>query len=274
MLYQIFHKQTMIAAIIQARMGSSRLSGKIMLEACNRPLLKHMIERIQFTETVDEIIVATSTNKHDDIIEDFCKENKILCFRGSENDVLSRYKMAADMVHADIIVRLTSDTPLLDHIILDKVFQVYTKNKYDYVSNCLPLPRTYPDGMNVEVFSKKILDEIYHNAKKPSEREHVSLYVVMQPEKYKICRVDYSKDVSRYRFNLDYELDYQLIKEIFENLYYENQHFTMEDIIKFLEENPSIFNINSKIKPYEGILKSFEDDNKKGFEASKNFFME
>jgi len=274
MLYQIFHKHTMIAAIIQARMGSSRLSGKIMLEACNKPLLKHMIERIQFTETVDEIVVATSTNKHDDIIEDFCKENKILCFRGSENDVLSRYKMAADMVHADIIVRLTSDTPLLDHIILDKVVQVYTKNKYDYVSNCLPLPRTYPDGMNVEVFSKKILDEMYYNAKKPSEREHVSLYVVMQPKKYKMYRVDYLNDVSHYRFNLDYELDYKLIKEIFENLYYENQHFTMEDIIKFLETNSSIFDINSKIKPYEGILKSFEDDNKKGFEESKNFFME
>ena len=274
MLYQIFHKQPMIVAIIQARMGSSRLSGKIMLEACNKPLLKHMIERIQFTETVDEIVVATSTNKHDDIIEDFCKENKILCFRGSENDVLSRYKMAADMVHADIIVRLTSDTPLLDHIILDKVVQVYTKNKYDYVSNCLPLPRTYPDGMNVEVFSKKILDEMYYNAKKPSEREHVSLYVVMQPKKYKMYRVDYLNDVSHYRFNLDYELDYKLIKEIFENLYYENQHFTMEDIIKFLETNPSIFNVNSKIKPYEGILKSFEDDNKKGFEAPKNFFME
>ena len=264
----------MIVAIIQARMSSSRLSGKIMLQACKKPLLQHMIERIQFTETVDKIVIATSTNYNDDVIEDFCKENKILCFRGSENDVLSRYKMVADIIRADIIVRLTSDTPLLDHIILDKVVKVYTKNKYDYVSNCFPLPRTYPDGMNVEVFSKKILDEMHYNAKKPSEREHVSLYVVMQPEKYKIYRVDYLKDVSHYRFNLDYELDYQLIKEIFENLYYENQHFTMEDVIKFLEENPSIFNINSKIKPYEGILKSFEDENKKGFETAKNFFME
>ena len=271
MLYQIFHKQSMIAAIIQARMSSSRLSGKIMLETCKKPLLKHMIERIQLTETVDEIIIATSTNKNDDVIEDFCKENKIVCFRGSENDVLSRYKMTADMVHADIIVRLTSDTPLLNHIILDKVVGVYTKNKYDYVSNCYPFPRTYPDGMNVEVFSKKILDEMYYNAKKPSEREHVSLYVVTQPKKYKMYRVDYLKDISHYRFNLDYELDYKLIKEIFENLYYENQHFTMEDIIKFLEANPSIFNINSKIKPYEGILKSFEEDNNL---KAKNFFMD
>ena len=271
MLYQIFHKQPMIVAIIQARMGSSRLSGKIMLEVCKKPLLKHMIERIQLTETVDEIVIATSTNKNDDVIEDFCKENKILCFRGSENDVLSRYKMVADIIHADIIVRLTSDTPLLDHIILDKVVQVYTKNKYDYVSNCLPLPRTYPDGMNVEVFSKKILDEMYYNAKKPSEREHVSLYVVMQPKKYKMYRVDYLNDVSHYRFNLDYELDYKLIKEIFENLYYENQYFSMEDVIKFLEANPSIFNINSKIKPYEEMLKSFEEDNNL---KAKNFFMD
>ena len=264
----------MIVAIIQARMGSSRLSGKIMLQACKKPLLQHMIERIKFTETVDKIVVATSINKNDDVIEDFCKENKILCFRGSENDVLSRYKMASDMTHADIIVRLTSDTPLLNHTILDEVVKTYTKNNYDYVSNCLPLPRTYPDGINVEVFSKKILDEMYHNAKKPSEREHVSLYVVMQPKKYKLYRVDYLKDVSHYRFNLDYELDYQLIKEIFGNLYYKNQHFTMEDIIKFLEENPLIFNINSKIKPYEGILESFEEDSKKGFQARKNFFMD
>jgi len=264
----------MIVAIIQARMGSSRLSGKIMLQACKKPLLKHMIDRIQLTDTVEKIVVATSTNKNDDILADFCRENKISCFRGSENDVLSRYKMVADMTHADIIVRLTSDTPLLDHIILDKVVKAYIKNKYDYVSNCFPLPRTYPDGMNVEVFSKKILDEMYYNAKKPSEREHVSLYVVMQHAKYKIHRVDYLKNISHYRFNLDYELDYELIKEIFENLYYENQHFTLEDIIKFLEENPSIFNINSKIKPYEGILKSFEADDKKGFKTSTNFFME
>ena len=261
----------MIVAIIQARMSSSRLSGKIMLQACKKPLLQHMIERIQFTETVDKIVIATSTNKNDDVIEDFCKENKILCFRGSENDVLSRYKMVADMVHADIIVRLTSDTPLLNHIILDKVVKVYTKNKYDYVSNCFPLPRTYPDGMNVEVFSKKILDEMYYNAKKPSEREHVSLYVVTQPEKYKIYRVGYLKDISHYRFNLDYELDYKLIKEIFENLYYENQYFSMEDVIKFLEANPSIFNINLKIKPYEEMLKSFEEDNNL---KAKNFFMD
>ena len=262
----------MIVAIIQARMGSSRLSRKIMLDACGKTFLEHMIDRVAQSKTLDKIIIATSLNKDDDIIEDFCKKKNISCFRGPENDVLSRYKMAADETQADIIVRLTSDTPVLHHTIIDRVVQSYTDNNYDYVSNCVPLPRTYPDGMNVEVFSKKILDEMYDNAKKPSEREHVTLFVVFQPEKYKIFRVDYEKDVSKYRFNLDYELDHKFLKTVFEKLYFKNPNFTMEDVIKLLEDNPSIFQINSEIKPYEGMLKSFIEDETKGFVKSKNFF--
>ena len=180
--------------------------------------------------------------------------------------------MAADKTHADVIIRLTSDTPLLHSTIIDKVVQTYINNNYDYVSNCFPLPRTYPDGVNVEVFSKKILDEMHNNAKKPSEREHVTLFLVFKPEKYKIFRVDYDRDISKYRFNLDYESDYKLLKTIFEKLYFKNPNFTMEDVIKLLEENPSIFQINAETKPYEGILKSFIEDETKGFAKPKNFF--
>ena len=262
----------MIVAIIQARMGSSRLPGKIMLTASKKPLLEHLIDRIRDSKTIDKIVIATSTNKEDDTIEEFCKEKNIFYYRGSENDVLSRYKMTAEEFSADTIVRITSDTPLLHFSIVDKVVQVYIDNNYDYVSNSTPLPRTYPDGMNVEVFSKKILDEMYNNAKKPSEREHVTLFVVLQSKKYKIFRVDYKKDISKYRFNLDYELDYKLIKEIFNNLYKKGEIFTMEEIIKFLENNPDISKINSEIKPYEGILKSFDEDVKEGVEDSKNYF--
>ena len=120
------------------------------------------------------------------VIKKFCDKNGIMCVRGSENDLLSRYKMAADATQADIIVRLTSDTPLLEHDVIDSVVNTYIQNKYDFVSNCYPLPRTFPDGMNVEVFSKEILDEMHFNAKKPSEREHVTFYVLMQPKKFKI----------------------------------------------------------------------------------------
>jgi spore coat polysaccharide biosynthesis protein SpsF len=262
----------MIVAIIQARMGSSRLPGKIMLKACDKTFLEHMIDRISQSKTLDKIVIATSINKDDDVIENFCKEKNIFCFRGPENDVLSRYKMAADETQADTIVRLTSDTPLLHSTIIDKVVETYIGNNYDYVSNCFPLPRTYPDGMNVEVFSKEILDEIHNNAKKPSEREHVTLFLVFKPDKYKIFRVDYEKDVSKYRFNLDYKLDYELLKTIFEKLYSTNHIFTMEDAIKLLEDNSSIFQINSEIEPYQGMLKSFVEDEAKGFTKSENFF--
>jgi spore coat polysaccharide biosynthesis protein SpsF len=263
----------MIVAIIQARMNSSRLPGKVMLTACEKPLLLHQIERMKDSKTIDKIVIATSVKKEDDVIKDFCEENNIMCIRGSENDLLSRYKMAADETQADVVVRLTSDTPLLEYNVIDKVVNVYTKNKYDFVSNCYPLPRTYPDGMNIEVFSKKILDEMYFNAKKPSEREHVTFYVLAQPKKFNIFRVDNIKDVSDYRFNLDYELDYELIREVFNNLYKDGQIFLLEDIIKFLEKNPKILKINSEIEPYKGILNSFEEDTKMGFKESENFFM-
>ena len=152
------------------------------------------------------------------------------------------------------------------------MIEFYLNGDYDYVSNCVPLPRTYPDGTNVEVFSKKILDEMYDNAKKPSEREHVTLFVVFQPEKYKIFRVDYEKDVSKYRFNLDYKLDYELLKTIFEKLYSANHIFTMEDAIKLLEDNSSIFQINSEIEPYQGMLKSFVEDLSLIHISEPNFF--
>ena len=200
----------MIAAIIQARTGSSRLPGKILKEVCGKSLLQHMIERVSNSNTLDKIIIATTTKKEDDIIVKFCKEKNLLCYRGSENDVLSRYKFAAEKFNVDTIVRLTSDTPLMHFSIIDEVVRTYINNDYDYVSNGVPLPRTYPDGINVEVFSREILDEMHANAKKPSEREHVTLFVTFQPEKYKIFRVDYKVDASKYRFNLDYDLDYKL----------------------------------------------------------------
>tara|TARA_B110001454_G_scaffold219106_1_gene249954 strand:- start:4134 stop:4928 length:795 start_codon:yes stop_codon:yes gene_type:complete len=263
----------MIVAVIQARMSSTRLPGKIMLPVCGKPLLEHFIDRIKYSKTINKIIIATSIKKEDNVIVDFCNKKNIMCIRGSENDLLSRYKMAADETQADIIVRLTSDTPLLEYNVIDEVVNTYIQNEYDFVSNCYPLPRTYPDGTNVEVFSIGILNEMYLHAKKPSEREHVTFYVLMQPEKFKIFRVDNTRDISNYRFNLDYELDYELIREIFNNLYKDGEVFLLEEIIEFLEKNPNILKINSQIDPYKGILESFDEDIKKGFKKSDNFFM-
>jgi spore coat polysaccharide biosynthesis protein SpsF len=255
----------MITIIIQARMGSTRLPGKIMKKACDTPLLQHLIDRVQKSKTADKIIIATTTNKSDDVIQNFCEENKIFFFRGSENDVLSRYKLTADYFNSDIVVRIVSDCPLIDPKVIDKTVNFFMDHNYDFVSNCYPLPRTYPEGYSVEVFSKKILDELYFNAKKPSDREHVTFSLWMNPEKYSAYRVDYEKDLSHYRFNLDYDEDYLLIKSVFEALYPNNPDFSMEDIISWLDLHPKIFKINRRNPSYENILKSFEEDIKQGF---------
>lgn len=255
----------MIAGIIQARLASTRLPRKIMLQACGKSMLELMIERVKRSTKLDKIIIATSTNKQDDEIAKFCKDLKVDCYRGSEDDLLARYKEAADSFNVDVIVRLTSDTPIIDPKTIDNVIEAYLKNNYDFVSNCYPMPRTYPDGTNVEVFSHEILNDANKEAKKPSEREHVTFFMWMQPDRYKIFRVDYQHDISKYRLNLDYEEDYVLLKTIFEELYPKNQIFSMEDVLEWLDKHPDIYKINSKIRQGQGFLKSLEADKKAGF---------
>jgi spore coat polysaccharide biosynthesis protein SpsF len=250
-------------------MGSTRLPGKIMLPILDKPVLEYLINRVKKSSNIDEIIIATSNNKNDDIIEKFCETRKIKCFRGSEKDVLLRYFEAAKKFSIDIIVRLTSDTPLLDPKVIDKVVSKYLDNDYDFVSNIFPLPRTYPDGYNVEVFSKNLLETINKEAKKPSDREHVTTFISMQPKKFKKYRVDSKKDFSKYRLNLDYKEDFELIKAVFEGL---EEGFELKDIIYWLDNHPKILKLNSNIKPYENLLKSFEQDEELGFKPYENNF--
>jgi len=257
----------MNVAIIQARLSSSRLPGKILLEVCGKPLLEHMISRVKRSKKIDEIIVATSINKMDDLIEDWCKKNQIKCFRGPEQDVLKRFKLAKDFINGDTIIRLCSDCPLIDPKVIDDVLEIYETNNFDFVSNLFPVEgRTYPDGMGVEVFSSKLLDESDRNAKKPSEREHVTFYLWMQPERFKIFRHDYPEDLSKFRFNLDYIQDYCLIRSVFESLYPKNNFFTMADTINWLKEHPEILKFNDMIEPNQGWKNSFDEDKKNNYE--------
>ncbi len=262
----------LIAAIIQTRISSSRLPGKIMLSACGKSLLHHLINRVKQSKNLDKIIIATTTEKADDVIVDFCKSEKIEFYRGSENDVLGRYYETAKMYSIDTIVRLTSDTPLLDPNVIDKVISIYQKNNFDFVSNFFPLPRTYPEGYNVEVFPMKILEKANREAIKPSDREHVTTFISMQPKKFKIYRVDNDKDFSKYRLTLDYDEDYKLIKAVFDSLYNKNHYFTLEEIVDWLEKNPNVLKLNSHIKSYQHLTKSFENDAKLGFKEHENNF--
>ena len=224
-----------------------------------------MLERISHSTTLDKIIIATTTEKIDDKIEELSKKLDFFCVRGSEEDVLSRFNLASEKSNADIIVRLCGDSPLLDGEIIDKSVVTFLENKFDYVNNLLPLPKTYPDGLSVEVFSSKLLKDMHFNAKKPSEREHVTQYIWNNFEKYNIHRIDYEKNFSNLRFNLDYIEDYEFINKIFELLYDTKKYFLLKDIIGLLEMKKEIIRINQHIIPNLGLKKSIERDKLLGF---------
>ncbi|MCG2717784.1 MAG: glycosyltransferase family protein [Nanoarchaeota archaeon] len=250
----------MIGALIQTRMGSTRLPGKILKEVLGEPLLWHLCERLKFSEFIDEVIILTTEKKSDDPIVDFCKVNKLKYFRGSEYDVLDRHYQAAKKFKVDVIVRITSDCPLIDPQVTDRVIKYYldNKGKFDYVSNCHPA--TYPDGLDTEVISFDILEEAWKNAKKPYEREHVTPYIWDNPEIFRIGNVEYKKDVSmEERWTLDYEEDYQFIKIVYKNLYEEGQIFSMGDILQLLKESPEIKKINEKYAGVNWYRKNLDD---------------
>lgn len=165
----------MLAAIIQARMGSTRLPKKVMLNILEKPILWHVINRVSKASLIDKLIVATTTNNEDDAIVEFCKNNGILFFRGSENDVLDRYYQCAKEYNITDIARITADCPLHDPNVIDMIIKEYMGNDYDYVSNSIEY--TFPDGLDVEIFSFDALKIAWENAKLVSEREHVTPYM-------------------------------------------------------------------------------------------------
>lgn len=236
-----------IVAIIQARMGSTRLPGKILKKVNNRPLLSYQIERLQQSQYIDELVIATTIKKQDDLIVEFCKENSISYFRGSETDVLARYYEAASAFKAHAIVRITSDCPILDVQIVDKTIQHFIENgNFDYVSNTVE--RTYPRGLDTEIFSFEALEKAYNEALLERDREHVTAYFYTNPNVFSIGHIKNDMDYSKYRWTVDTEEDFELIKKIIQALYSKNKHFTLEDTVNVMEENISWFNINAHIE--------------------------
>jgi spore coat polysaccharide biosynthesis protein SpsF len=235
-----------VAAIIQARMGSTRLSGKVLKKVLGKSLLEYQLERVTRAEMIEEIIIATTIKEDDDPIVALCKELSIPYYRGSEDDVLSRYFEAATKYEVDAIVRLTSDCPVIDPKVIDKTIKVFLEGEYDYVSNSIE--RTYPRGMDTEVFSYQGLEEIQQKASKTYEREHVTPYFYQHPEQYNLTCVLHNEDLSRYRLTVDTKEDFELIKCIIQDLYPKKHNFTLEEIIETLQENPDLFFINSHVE--------------------------
>jgi len=240
------HKQKCVV-IIQARMGATRLPGKPMKKVLERELLSYQIERIRRAKRVDEIVVATTTEPADDVIVSLCKKEHIPFYRGSEEDVLDRYYQAAKQYHADIVVRITGDCPLADPEIIDHTINYYLELKppCDYVSNTLQL--TFPRGLDVEVFSFKQLEHIHSIAHEPREREHVTPYFYLHPEKFVLGCYKNTTDLSKHRWTVDQIEDFELISRIINDLYPRKPNFLMQDVLDLLARHPDWVAINAHV---------------------------
>jgi spore coat polysaccharide biosynthesis protein SpsF len=234
--------------IDQARMTSTRLPGKVMKEVRGKPLLEYHIERLLRVRLADELVIATTTNDTDQPIIELCEHLGVAYYRGSEEDVLSRYYEAATQFGADAVVRVTSDCPLIDPAVVDKIIKYYKDNRdnYDYVSNTLT--RTYPRGMDTEVFSYKVLQEAFFYAKEQPEREHVTPYICWHPERYKLDNVSHHENQCQHRWTVDQIEDFLLIENIIKALYPNNPQFNTTDVLNILKENPEWVELNAGVE--------------------------
>lgn len=248
----------MILAILQARLSSTRLPQKVLKPLLGRPMVLRQIERIQRSKKIDELVVATSDEASDDPLEMLFNENGVNCFRGSLDDVLDRYYQAAILWDPEYIVRLTADCPLTDPNVIDDVISFYMNGDYDYVSNSVP--PTFPDGLDIEIFKFSCLKQAWQEAQLSSEREHATPYIYNNPQKFKLGNYENTTDLSHLRWTVDEPEDFEFVEKIYKELYPFNPEFVMRDILKLLNKQPELLEINNMFARNEGYQKSLDED--------------
>jgi spore coat polysaccharide biosynthesis protein SpsF len=232
--------------IVQARMTSTRLPGKVLQPLAGEPMLTRLVDRLRRVKHADGLVIATTTNATDDPIAALCAEQGVPCHRGSEHDVLSRYADAAGLHGAEVVVRITSDCPLIDPALIDQVIAVYEEGDSDYVSNMLP--PTWPYGMAVEVFSAAALAQAHAEATQAAEREHVTPFLYWHPERYRLRNVASPVDLSHHRWTVDTPEDYALVSRLFDHLMPTQPNFTQADVLALLDQHPDWIAINQHIQ--------------------------
>ena len=246
----------MIGCIIQARMGSSRLPGKVFMKSDNgTPILYHVINQLRHCSKVKNLVIATTTNQEDDEIEKFANNNSVNVFRRKEKDVLDRYFQCAKKYSFSTIVRITADCPLIDPQIVDKVIEQFFSGNYDFATNTLT--RTFPIGTDVEVFSFSALKRTCESAQLPSEREHVTPYL-RNERNFKIINVQNDKNISSLRLTVDRIEDFELIKQILKNISINPIH--LGDVLELFSRKPELIEINKHIDNNEGFSRSLKED--------------
>ncbi len=234
--------------LVQARMRSTRLPGKVLMPVLEKPILGHLVERLHRVRQADEVVIATTVEPIDDAIVAWCKQNRVAFFRGDEHNVLERFYQAAKEYRADTVLRICSDCPLIDPDIVDAIIRHYQARQpqIQYVSNSLQ--RTFPIGMDAEVFSLGALERTYREATEPGEKEHVTPYIYCHPERFAQAQYVSQKAYPPYRLTLDTPEDFELIRRIFEHLYPQNPAFGLQDIIDLLSQHPEWAALNANIQ--------------------------
>jgi spore coat polysaccharide biosynthesis protein SpsF len=237
--------------VVQARMSSSRLPGKVLLPVAGAPLLERMLERLSAVTAPIQLVVATSTDAADDPIEALCQRLETPCFRGHPTDCLDRHLRCSEAYDADVVIKIPSDCPLIDPAVVDRVIGAYRPGLYDFVSNLHP--PSYPDGNDVELMPIEALRIAHREASRPLEREHTTPFFWEQPERFRIANVSWESglDLSRsHRFTIDYEEDYQFVFAVYDALWEPGRIFSLGDILRLLERRPDIYELNAK---YAGV---------------------
>ena len=242
-----------IIGLIQARMQSKRLPGKVMLEILGKPMLWHIYNRLTKCKFLDQVVVSTGEyDKNTDICE-FAYHNNIPIYIGNETDLIDRLYKTAMKFDASAITRITADCPLVDPIIVDRLAREFidTRGKYDIITNCKI--RTFPHGLDVEIYSVNILEKMWKEIREPELREWFPFYINKNPHFFRIKNIANDVDLSNLRWTVDYPEDFEFVKQVYKNLYKEGNTFSMQDVLDLLSKQPHLNQINSKYVGYHNI---------------------
>lgn len=236
-------------AIIQARMSSSRLPGKVLLDLAGQPMLVRVVDRVRRARSVDDVVIATTTDPADDPIETLCCERSYQVYRGSMFDVLDRFYGAARQFGADVIVRVTADCPIIDPDVIDHTVAAFWANQADFAANRLPPPwkRTWPIGLDTEVCSFTGLERAWKEAKLPYEREHVMPYFYDVDGRFKVVVTDHDPDYGAQRWTVDTPEDLALLREVFARFAGQDT-FSWLDVLHLMEREPQLARINAGVR--------------------------
>jgi spore coat polysaccharide biosynthesis protein SpsF len=240
-------------AIIQARMGSSRLPGKVLRPILGKPMLWHIVNRLRLSHSISDVVVAVPNDAPNEVLRKFCDEYGIKCYAGSENDVLDRYYQAAKQFGGDPIIRITADCPLADPKLIDNLIELYKSGNYDHVgvaagagAERLPSGR-FPDGLDAECFSFSALERAWREGKDPRDREHVTRYIWNNKEIFRCGDLKSKQDYPGIRLTVDHIDDFRLVSKIYESLYQAYKPFLLDEVIDFLDSNPDLLELNRSI---------------------------